>query len=136
MLVITLYTLGDSVIYPIESRFKKALTMPESIAGIFVLGGGEQLKTSFSWETYELGAGGDWYSGAALLAKRYPTASVIFTGENNLLIFQEKAGEDSIARSLLPSVCIDVALLIIESNSRNIVVNSILINTLITQRVG
>jgi uncharacterized SAM-binding protein YcdF (DUF218 family) len=135
-LLLTVYPFSDSLMFPLESRFNKPLVMPEQIAGIIVLGGGEQLKTSLSWQSAELGAGGDRYLGSAILAKRYPTAPVIFSGGNNLLSFQGKGDEGNIARRLLTAIGIDKNRLIIESQSRNTNENFLLIRPLLPEKTG
>jgi uncharacterized SAM-binding protein YcdF (DUF218 family) len=113
------YPVGDSVMMPLESRFSKPSVMPKQIDGIIVLGGGEQLSVSMSWNSAELGAGGDRYLGAAILAAQYPEAPVIFAGGHNLLNFDGKGNEAQIAEHLLTAVGIDKQRLILESKSRN-----------------
>jgi len=135
-LLLTIYPLGDNVMFPLENRFSKPQVMPEQIDGIIVLGGGEQLKTSLSWQSAELGAGGDRYIGAAILAKRYPTVPVIFTGGSGLLSFQGKGGEGNIAQTLLTAIGIEKDRLIIESKSRNTNENFLFIRPLLPETMG
>jgi len=135
-LLATIYPVGDLVIYPLESRFSKPEILPEQIDGIIVLGGGEQLKTSVSWQSAELGAGGDRYIGAAVLAKHYRTAPVIFTGGNNFLRLQGLGAEGNIAQRLLTAVGIEPSRLIIESKSRNTNENFIFIRPLLPEVMG
>jgi uncharacterized SAM-binding protein YcdF (DUF218 family) len=132
----TIYPVGDVLIYPLESRFQKPVTMPEQVDGIIVLGGGEQLKTSLSWQTAELGAGGDRYIGAAQLAKRYPTIPIIFTGGNNFLRLQGIGTEGNLARTLLTAVGIEQSRLVIESKSRNTNENFLFIRPLLPEITG
>ena len=113
------YPVGDSMIMPLESRFSKPSVMPKQIDGIIVLGGGEQLSVSMSWNSAELGAGGDRYLGAAILAAQYPEAPVIFAGGHNVLNFDGKGSEAQIAEHLLTAMGIDKQRLILESKSRN-----------------
>jgi uncharacterized SAM-binding protein YcdF (DUF218 family) len=135
-LLLTIYPLGDSVMFPLENRFSKPQVMPVQIDGIIVLGGGEQLKTSLSWQSAELGAGGDRYIGAAILAKRYPTAPVIFTGGNSLLSFQGKGDQGNIAQTVLTAIGIEKSRLIIESKSRNTNENFLFIRPLLPEIMG
>ncbi len=121
------YPIGDILIYPLESRFSKPAPMPEQIDGIIMLGGGEELKPSISWNSAELGKGGDRYVGATLLSKFYPDAPVIFTGGSSLLRLQDSEREGDIARQLLIAMGIDKTRLIIESQSRNTYENFLLI---------
>jgi len=135
-LLATVYPVGDLVIYPLESRFSKPELLPEQIDGIIVLGGGEQIKTSVSWQSAELGAGGDRYIGAAVLAKHYPTAPVIFSGGNSFLRLQGLGAEGNIAQTLLTAVGIEPSRLIVESKSRNTNENFILIRPLLPETIG
>lgn len=113
------YPVSDLLMAPLESRFSKPEVLPENIDGIIVLGGGEELKQSLSWDTAELGNGGDRYIAAAILAKHYPVVPVIFSGGSGLLRLQGADKEAHIATSLLMAVGIKQDRLLIESKSRN-----------------
>lgn len=136
MLIIAVYPVGDSPLYALESRFAKPLVMPEQIDGIIVLGGGENIKTSMSWHSAELGEGGDRYIGAGQLAQQYPLAPVIFTGGSSLLRFQGKGSEANIAQTILTSIGIEKDRLIIESRSRNTHENFLFIQPLLPDTTG
>ncbi|HDY85100.1 hypothetical protein LCGC14_0524010 [marine sediment metagenome] len=113
------YPLTDSLISPLETRFSKPTLLPDKIDGIIVLGGGEKLKQSLSWHTAELGDAGDRFIGAAVLAKHYPQAPIIYSGGSNLLQYQNGQDDINIARTILTAVGITEERLIIESKSRN-----------------
>lgn len=117
--IVMAYPVSDYLMQPLEKRFTVSANMPAQIDGIIVLGGGEDLKRSLSWQVAELGIAGDRYIGAADLANLYPTAPVIFTGGSGSLSLQNSSGEGAIARKLLTSVGINNERLIIESKSRN-----------------
>ena len=134
--VLMVYPVGDYLIKPLESRFSKPQTMPKNIDGIIVLGGGEDLKRSLSWNVAELGTGGDRYIGAAHLAKLYPQAPVIFTGGSGLIRLQNTAGEASIAKQLLTTIGVDPSRLIIESKSRNTYENFLYTKALLPKQNG
>jgi len=113
------YPLTDSLISPLETRFNKPSLLPDKIDGIIVLGGGEKLKQSLSWHTAELGDGGDRFIGAAVLAKYYPQAPIIYSGGSNLLQYQQGQDDINIAQTILTAIGIAKERLIIESKSRN-----------------
>lgn len=113
------YPFSDSLITPLETRFSKPVTLPQSIDGIILLGGCEELKQSLSWHTQELGEGGDRYIGTAILAKHYPDVPIIYSGGSGLLRFQNGQNEANIAQFLLTAIGISEDRLIIESQSRN-----------------
>lgn len=117
--LIMAYPVSDYLMQPLENRFSKPEVLPDQIDGIIVLGGGEDLKRSLSWQVAELGLGGDRYIGAASLASYYPQAPVIFTGGSGLMSLQNTEGEGAIARQLLTTIGINEQRLIIESMSRN-----------------
>ncbi len=117
--IIMAYPVSDYLMQPLEKRFTVPSNMPAEIDGIIILGGGEDLKRSLSWQVAELGISGDRYIGAADLANFYPNAPVIFTGGSSSLSLQGIGSEGALARKLLTSVGIDAERLIIESKSRN-----------------
>lgn len=113
------YPLTDSLISPLETRFSKPTLLPQNIDGIIVLGGGEKLKQSLSWNTQELGDAADRFIAAAVLAKHYRDAPIIYSGGSNLLEFQKGQNEANIAQTILTAIGIPKERLIIESQSRN-----------------
>jgi uncharacterized SAM-binding protein YcdF (DUF218 family) len=135
-LTLLIYPVSDAVIHPLESRFQKPETLPQTIDGIIVLGGGEELKLSLDWQTAEMGNGGDRFVAAAILAKAYPDTPVIFTGGSGLLNAPDVRINIPIARNLLSAVGIDQHRLIIESLSRNTIENFSYISPLLPQRQG
>ncbi|WP_369827562.1 YdcF family protein [Hydrogenovibrio sp. SC-1] len=118
-LTVWIYPIGDFVIQPLEKRFETPKPLPSHIDGIIILGGGEDLQRSLSWNRPELGSGGDRYIGAKELANHYPTAPVIFTGGSGSVQLQNTQGEGSLAKKLLTVLGIAPQRLIIESKSRN-----------------
>lgn len=114
------YPISDSLLLPLETRFSKPIPLPQNIDGIIVLGGGEKLTQSLSWHTQEIGDAGDRFIGAAVLAKHYPNAPIIYSGGSNLLRpVQNGQNEVNIAQKLLTAIGISKDRLIIESQSRN-----------------
>lgn len=113
--------------YPLETRFSKPVELPNNVDGIIVLGGGEELKLSISWNTAEIGNAGDRFIAAAILAKHYPDVPVIYTGGSGLLRFSASGDAGAIARTLLAAVGIEQDRLIIESQSRNTYENFVLL---------
>lgn len=118
-LIVLAYPVGDYLMQPLEARFSKPAELPQDIDGIIVLGGGEDLKSSLSWQTAELGDAGDRYFAAVVLAKHYPYVPIIFSGGNNFLHFQSAEKEGHIARRIFTDLGIAKNRIIIESQSRN-----------------
>ncbi len=118
-LILLSYPVSDYLMYPLEMQFSKPIELPDTIDGIIVLGGGENLKISVGWNTAEVGSGGDRFISAAILAKQYPDVPVLFSGGSGLLRFDTSTTGGNVARNLLTAVGIDDDRLIIESQSRN-----------------
>ncbi|WP_235584636.1 hypothetical protein [Thiomicrospira sp. WB1] len=82
-LTLLIYPVGDWLITPLEKRFERPVTLPKNIDGILMLGGGEDLRASLSWQLPQLGSGGDRYTDARYLAGHYPDTPVLFTAPCN-----------------------------------------------------
>jgi len=128
--------IGDWLIYPLESRISQPQELPEDIDGIIILGGGEDIKSTISWQQPQVGQASDRYFGAAYLAKRYPDSPIIFTGGHNLLRFDAGSTPAQLSHQLLTMVGIDEKRLIIESQSRNTYENFQLLKTVLPRRNG
>lgn len=134
--VLLVYPVSDFMMYPLESQFSKPIVLPKKIDGIIVLGGGEQLKQSLSWQTQELGEGGDRYFAAISLARKYPDTFVIFSGGNNLLSLQGKGKEGHIAYQVLTKLGLEQQRLIIDTKARNTYENFVLLQRLLPKQNG
>lgn len=130
------FPLGDWLIYPLESRISQPQKLPDTIDGIIVLGGGEDVKGTISWQQPQVGQASDRYFGAAALAKRYPETPIIFTGGHNLLRFDAGTTPADLSHQLLTMVGIDEQRLIIESKSRNTYENFQRLKTVLPKRNG
>ncbi|MAL49863.1 MAG: hypothetical protein CMH18_08925 [Methylophaga sp.] len=135
-LSLMIFPIGDWLIHPLEARISQPQQLPENIDGIIVLGGGEDIKTTISWQQPQVGQASDRYFGAALLAKKYPDSPIIFTGGSNLLRFDAGATPAELSHQLLTMVGIDEERLIIESQSRNTYENFQRLKTVIPKRNG
>ena len=135
-LILLSYPMSDYLMHPLETRFSKPEVLPDTIDGIIVLGGGENLKLSVGWNTIEVGSGGDRFIAAAILAKHYPYAPVIFSGGSGSLRFDTSTTGGDVARKLLIAVGIDEGRLIIESQSCNTYENFVLLNDVLPKSDG
>lgn len=113
------YPVGDVWLEKLEQRFAVPTILPANIDGIIVLGGGEQLKTSLSWQAPQVGEGGDRYLAAAMLARHYPQAPLWVSGGSNLLQLVAHQEVADIHRQLLQLAGVPAAQIHIEQNSRN-----------------
>lgn len=78
-------TFGAQIIAPLENRFSRPATMPQSVDAIIVLGGSTLARVSESRRVAELNEAGDRLTDAVMLARRYPQARLVFSGGVGLL---------------------------------------------------
>lgn len=117
-----MYPISDWVIQPLESKFKQPSTFPNEISAIIVLGGGEDLKRTLSWQDKklksELGLAGDRYIATKFIANQYPEAPIIYSGGSGSVRLQSDQNESTIAKELFNILGIQNPI-IYESESRN-----------------
>lgn len=124
-LIITAYPVSDWLIEPLEKRFSAPQTLPDTVDGIIVLGGGEDLSVAMSWNSKEVGLAGDRFIGAKALAQIYPDAPIIFTGGVGQLAMHSHLSTSlttqnaPLGSQILQSLGIDSKRLVIESLSSN-----------------
>jgi uncharacterized SAM-binding protein YcdF (DUF218 family) len=111
-------TLGFLLIAPLEQRFVRPASMPDSVDAIIVLGGSTLARVSTARGVAELNEAGDRLVDAVVLARIYPDAQVIFSGGAGL--FDPGAEtEAATAERLLLSMGIGPERLVLEGQSRN-----------------
>lgn len=119
LLVLSAWTsLGALLLEPLEDRFPRPTTPPETVAGIIVLGGGFEGAVNLVRGGYELNSGGDRFVEAAILARRYPEAKVVVSGSTGILI-GESEGDAETAPRLFTALGVARDRLILEGRSRN-----------------
>lgn len=119
VVVLTTYPMGDVLLERLEARFSAPTELPSEIDGIIILGGGEQLQSSTSWQLPQMGEGGDRYLTAAVLAKEYPDKTVWVSGGSNKLSVASHQQVAEIHRQLLDMAGVPETQIRIEQNSRN-----------------
>lgn len=118
-LAILIYPVGDYLISPLEGKYSQPKVMPQDIDGIILLGGGEDLKRSISWQVAELGLGGDRYIATKKLSDLYPAAKIYFSGGSGSMRLQNTQKESHFAEVLFDDLNIDKDRAVFETNSRN-----------------
>ena len=76
--------LGDLLLQPIERTYPADPALGQ-VDGIIVLGGGEDARASAFWGQIQLNEGGERYTAALALARRFPEARILFTGGSGAL---------------------------------------------------
>lgn len=126
---------GNLLLYPLESRFPAWSPSQAAPDGIIVLGASIDVDLSAAHGTPVVTAASDRIIVTAALARKYPTARVVYTGGNANLIFGE-AKEADFAAGLFESLGIDKSRLILESRARNTYENALFTKALVDPKPG
>lgn len=118
LLVGGLSPLGDALIRPLESRFPRTEIDGTGIAGIIVLGGGEDSRAAHSPQLAPLNEAAERYTEAVALARRLPEARIIFTGGSGMLVTTGPQEAD-VAGRLFEALGVPKERLTLESQSRD-----------------
>lgn len=123
-IIIALFPVGEWLLYPLESHFNPPSSLPKNIDGIVVLSGAESPELSHIWNQVELGAAAERNLAFLNLARKYPTAKLIFTGGTGSLTKQQYKAAD-VAERLFKQQNFDISRVIFERKSRNTYENAI-----------
>jgi uncharacterized SAM-binding protein YcdF (DUF218 family) len=120
LLVGGLTPLGDALIRPLEYRFERPDLdrIGPSIAGIVVLGGGEDSQPVGAPQLAALNEAAERYTEAVALARRLPQARVIFSGGSGRLLKAEPP-EAAAAGRLLVALGVEKDRIVLEAESRD-----------------
>ena len=122
--IIGLSPLGNALILPLEQRFPPWDTARGAPDGIVVLGGAISPEVSAARNAVALNEAAERVTVVAELARRYPTARIVFSGGNGALI-SGQGTEAEAALRLFESFGIAPARVIAEDRSRNTVENAV-----------
>lgn len=119
LVVIGISPAGHALILPLEERFSRAdLNGGASVDGIIVLGGVQNMSVSGSRNVITLNEAGERLVEAAALARRYPNAKIILTGESSAFV-KAKDSEAEGAANLLESLGIQPDRFVLETRAKN-----------------
>ena len=118
LIILSFFSIGEWLLYPLETRFPTNPRLPQQIDGIIVLSGAENSLLSSVWDQVELNAASERDLTFLSLAKKYPTAKLIFTGGTGSLINQEYKAAD-VAKKLFEQQGFDTTRILFERESRN-----------------
>lgn len=126
--------LGNLLLLPLEQRFPPwdAKAAPD---GIVVLGGSIDPDTSVAHHSPVIGGSADRIVAAAVLARRYPDAKILFTGGSANLISND-AREADYAAEIFENLGIAKSRLIMERASRNTYENALYSKQLVAPKPG
>ena len=118
LLFVSLFPIGEWLLYPLESRFSNNPALPEQVDGIIVLSGSEDALLSSVWNQVEVGNAAERNLSFLTLARQYPKAKLVFTGGTGSLINQEYKAAD-VAKNLFEQQDFDTKRILFERESRN-----------------
>jgi uncharacterized SAM-binding protein YcdF (DUF218 family) len=127
--------LSTWLILPLEDRFPRADLAGRPIDGIVILGGAEDARVAKGRGTHALNEAAERMTEAAMLARRYPDAKIIFTG-GSVEILREPAVEADAAGIVLRDLGIAADRLILERKARNTAENATLAKELADPKPG
>ncbi len=118
LLVIGAAPTGALLIAPLENRFPAPPANLPPPYGVVVLGGAidDDITRARGQTTFDEGA--ERLTEAAILARRYPSARIVYTGGSNSLLGRPSSEAED-ARRLLVAMGVDPQRITLESRSRN-----------------
>ncbi len=118
LLVIALTPVGRLLIAPLEDRFPVPLADAPAPYGVIILGGALQSAESEARDQTVFDEG-ERIVQAAILARRYPEARIVFSGGNGALMDDGPGQEAQEAKKFLVTLGVDPARVTVEDRSRN-----------------
>lgn len=133
--VIGVLPVGAIMMRVLEDRFPQPPADMPAPAGIIVLGGGVNEQVTRFRGPVELSGSGDRMTEAAMLARRFPEAKLVFTG-GSAAVFGSPYREAHVARQLFLGLGLPPEQLIFEQESRNTFENAVFTRELVKPKAG
>ena len=130
-----LLPLGKMLIAPLEERFPPANAAGAAPAGIVVLGGAIEPAFANTRPSSELNEAAERITVIAQLARRYPSARILYSGGPGGLL-PRGSGEAHIAAALIESFGVPARRLILEEESRTTAENAEFSRRLVMPKAG
>lgn len=121
LVLVALLPLGDLLLRPLETRFPANPRLTD-VAGIIILGGGEDGAATAAWQVPAVNAAGDRLIAGIALAHRFPEARVVLSGGSGSLL--GAPGGAPVAAKILRDAGIAPERLVVESGSRSTAENA------------
>jgi uncharacterized SAM-binding protein YcdF (DUF218 family) len=134
VLAAMLLPVDDWLAWPLEHRFAAPEPMPARVDGIVVLGGGVTESKVPALGGAQLNGAADRLSALIILARRYPTARVVYTGGNATLAGGPR--EADVTAALLAEMGFATPGMQFERESRNTHENAVLTHALAQPQAG
>jgi uncharacterized SAM-binding protein YcdF (DUF218 family) len=133
-IALELLPLDDWLLAPLEARFPRPVTLPRCLAGVLLLGGGEDRRATTAWGTPILSGDFGSFLEVARLARAYPKAEILFSGYGT--DSHPMVTEAAIARQILESLGVAPARIRLEERSRDTWQNLVYSQALVQPRRG
>jgi len=135
LLVAGFSPLGNALIYPLEERFPPWDASRGAPDGIVVLGGAIGPDISAARHTPDLNESAERLTAVADLARRYPSAHIVYSGGDARLVFHGGIEAD-FAVTLFESFGIARSRVIVERKARNTIENAVFSKELVDPKPG
>ena len=118
LLVLSVFPVGEWILYPLEDRFPTNPALPERVDGIIVLGGAEDAVRTAAWQQVEVNDSAERLIASMELGRRFPHARIVFTGGSGNPFDKSQRGS-SVARKFYSQLGLDMNRVTFEEESRN-----------------
>jgi uncharacterized SAM-binding protein YcdF (DUF218 family) len=120
----TFIPIGEPLLHHLETRFPVNPPL-DRVDGIIVLGGAEDARGTKMWDQTQLNASAERFTEALILARRFPSAKVAFSGGDSSLISRKPPQPGAeVAERFFKEQGIEPERLLFEGNSRNTAENA------------
>jgi len=126
LMLATVLPTDQWLLKPLEARFPTIVNPPPRVDGIIVLGGAVRARVSSDRGRPELNEHAERMTEAVALARRYPQASLVFSGGTAAVLPDGEPTETDVARRLFQALGIDLGRVVFEQHSRTTFENVVL----------
>jgi len=135
LLGIGFFPLGDQLAQTLERQFPAWHDDEKPVDGVIVLGGGVDVWSSASWDTLAFNSAGNRFVAMADLARRYPSAKIVFTGGYGAMFGQTLSEADIVERHI-SELGLQPGRVLFERLSRNTKENAAFTKAMLTPNPG
>jgi len=135
VLLITLFPIGNWLLYPLEKNFPTEPTLPKTVDGIILLGGSFLTNSSQAWGKPQTNHFADRIHDFIILLNLYPKAKAIFTG-GHASINDSFPSEAYYAQQLFERLGIEKNRITYEDKARNTYENALFSKVIAQPKLG
>ncbi len=129
------FPIGNAMLEGLENRFPANPALPETVAGVIVLGGTVNPGLTVDRNQPALTDGAERLTEFIRIGRRYPHAKMVFSGGSGSLTRQDLK-EAAVARDLIRSIGFPTGRIVFESESRNTHENAVLTRDIMAPKLG